>query len=146
MAQMTTPRPPTSVRRPTGPLVCCTIATVVVTLVALAATGGALAWLQSGGPATDRAMAALLAVIGLVFLGTPATLMWIALIRLFTQPPRGATLMIGCLRAVGGFVLMVALPTMSRSGSVAVIGAVVGIALAFLGAAQLLASATRAPA
>ncbi|GAA5128601.1 hypothetical protein GCM10023320_47810 [Pseudonocardia adelaidensis] len=143
---MTTPHPAAPGRRPVAPLVCCTIATVVVTLLALVATGGALVWLQSGGPATDRAMATLLAVLGLVFLGTPATLMWVALIRLFTQPPRGATLMIGCLRAVGGFVLVVALPTMSRSGSVAVIGAVAGIALAFLGAAQLLASATRAPA
>src|SRR5205823_13622352 len=94
--------------------------------------------------AADRAMGTLLVVIGLAFLGTPAVLMWVALTRLFTQPPRGAALMIGCLRAVGGFFLMVALPTMSRSGSIAVIGAMVGVALAFLGTAQLVSSATRA--
>jgi membrane-associated HD superfamily phosphohydrolase len=144
---MTTTQPstPTSqhppVRRPVGPLVCCTIATVVVTLLALFVNIGAMALLD--GTAADRAMGTLLVVIGLVFLGTPAVLMWVALVRLFTEPPGGAKLMIACLRAVGGFFLAVALPTVSRSGSIAVMGAVIGIALAFVGTAQLLASATR---
>ncbi|MHA6615619.1 hypothetical protein [Pseudonocardia sp. DLS-67] len=145
MAQETQPRPSTPAGRPIGALVCCTVATVVVTLLALLVAGAGIGWLYGGGTGADRAMATLLAVIGLVFLGTPAVVMWVALVRLFGQPPRGATPMIGCLRAVGGFVLVVALPTMSRSGSIAVIGGVVGIALAFLGAAQLLASATRTP-
>jgi hypothetical protein len=124
-------------------LICSAVAALVVTALALLAIAGPIAWLQSGGTAADRSMATLLLVIGLAFLAPPTVLMWVALVRLTTQPPRGARVMIACLRTVGGFVLMVALPTMSRSGSVAVIGAVIGIALAFLGVAQMLASATR---
>ena len=141
----TTADPHAPTRLPTAPLVCTTIATVLVTALALVVSGGALAWLSSGGTAADRAMGTLLVVIGLAFLGTPAVLMWVALTRLFTQPPRGAMLMIGCLRAMGGFVLIVALPTLRHSGSLAVIGAAIGIALAFIGTARMLASATGSP-
>jgi hypothetical protein len=125
-------------------LICSAVASLVVTALALLVIAGPIAWLQSGGTAADRSMATLLLVIGVAFLAPPAVVMWVALVRLSTQPPRGAQAMIGCLRAVGGLVLVVALPTMSRSGSIAVIGAVVGVGLAFLGVAQLLASATRA--
>ena len=126
-------------------LVCSGIVTLLLTALALFMAGLGLYALGSTS-AADRGIATVSLVIAVVLVAPPVALMWVALIQLFTQPPRGAALMIGCLRAVGGFVLMVALPTMSRSGSIAVIGGVVGIALAFLGAAQLLASATRTPA
>jgi hypothetical protein len=143
---MSTPAAGTVTRNPqlTVALICSAVAALVVTVLALVVIAGPIAWLRSGGTAADRSMATLLLAIGIAFLAPPAVLMWVSLVRLATQPPRGARAMIGCLRAVGGFVLVVALPTMSRSGSIAVIGAVIGIALAFLGVAQLVASATRA--
>jgi hypothetical protein len=124
-------------------LACCAVATLAVTALAAFVIGGALMWLRAGGPATDRAMATLLIVIGLVFLGPPAVCMWAALVQLVVRPPRGATIMLGCLRAVAGLVLTVALPVLSLSGQIVAIGAVAGIGLAFLAVAQLLASATR---
>ncbi|HYH31768.1 MAG TPA: hypothetical protein VD903_15420 [Pseudonocardia sp.] len=126
-------------------LVCCAVAALAVTAMALGLVGAALSWLQQGGPATDRMMATLLLGIGVLLLVPPAVLMWVALARLATRPPRGAALMLGCLRAVGGLVLVVALPVLSRTGSVAVIGGVVGIGLALLATAQLLAVASRHP-
>jgi hypothetical protein len=125
-------------------LVLCGIATCAVSLFALLVVGGGVVWLSSErAEAIDRLMAVLLVVIGLLFLATPAVLMWVALAWLVAEPPRGALLMIACLRALGGFVLLVALPTLSRAGGVAVIGVGVGVALAFLAVAQVLAAATR---
>ncbi|GAA0906252.1 hypothetical protein GCM10009559_74620 [Pseudonocardia zijingensis] len=103
-----------------------------------------MAWLVSGSPdGIDMAMAGLLVVLGTVFLGSPAACMWVALVRLVARPPHGAKLMIGSLRTVGGFLLMVALPTMSVRAAILVSVVVAGVALAFLGVAQLLAAATR---
>lgn len=140
--------PDTATRSPrlVPALICCAVATLAVSALALGILIGALVWLQSGGPATDRAMATLLIVIAAAFLLPPTVLMWVALVRLTTRPPHGAGIMLGCLRAVGGLVLVVALPTLSNAGNIGVIGAVIGIALAFLGTAQLLSGATRQPA
>jgi hypothetical protein len=134
------PEPVARTPRLVAALVCCTVATLVVTALSLGLLTGALAWLGSGGPATDRAMATLLAGIAVVLLLPPTVVMWVALVRLATRPPRGATALLACLRTVGGFLLVVALPTVSRGG-IGASAAVVGIALAFVGAAQLLATA-----
>jgi hypothetical protein len=138
----TTTSPATRAPQLTVALLCSAAVTLVLTALALFMAGLGLYVLQSPS-AADRGIGTVSLVIAVVLLAPPIVLMWVALVRLMTQPPRGARVMIGCLRAVGGFVLVVALPTMSRSGSVAVIGAVIGIALAFLGVAQMLASATR---
>jgi hypothetical protein len=123
-------------------LVCSGVVALVLTALALFMVGLGLYALGSAS-AADRGIAIGSLVIAVVLVAPPVVLMWVALVRLITQPPRGARLMIGCLRAVGGFLLVVALPTLSRSGSIAVIGGVVGIAGGLLAVAQLVSSATR---
>lgn len=141
---MTTPAGGTVTRSPQlrTALVCSGIVALVLTALALFMAGLGLYALGSAS-AADRGIAIGSLVIALVLVAPPVVLMWVALVRLISQPPRGARLMIGCLRAVGGFLLVVALPTLSRSGSIAVIGGVAGIAAALLAVAQLVSSATR---
>lgn len=138
----TTTNPATRAPQLTVALLCCAVVTLVLTALALFMTGLGL-YVQQSPSAADRGIGTASLVIAFVVLAPPVALMWVALVRLATQPPRGAKVMIGCLRALGGLLLMVALPTMSHSGSIAIIGAVGGVGLAFLGVAQLLASATR---
>jgi len=144
---MTTPAGGTVTRTPQlrTALVCSGLLTLVLTALALFMAGLGLYALGSTS-AADRGIATASLVIAVVLLAPPVVLMWVALARLISQPPHGARLMIGCLRAVGGFLLVVALPTLSRSGSIAVIGGVAGIGAAFLGVAQLVSSATRTAA
>ncbi len=138
-----TTSPATRAPQLTAALICSALVTLALTALDLFLAGLGIYVLQSPS-AADRGIGTVSLLIAVLLLAPPVVLMWVALVRLTTQPPRGAKAMIGCLRAVGGFVLVVALPTMSRSGSVAVIGGAIGIGLAFLGVAQLLASATRA--
>jgi hypothetical protein len=123
-------------------LVCSGIVTLVLTALALFMAGLGLFALGSDS-AADRGIAIGALVIAVVLVAPPVVLMWVALVRLISRPPAGAQLMIGSLRAVGGFLLVVALPTLSRSGSIAVIGGVVGIAGGLIAVAQLVSSATR---
>jgi hypothetical protein len=134
----TSPRAP----RLTAALLCSGFVTLVLTALALFMAGLGIYALQSPS-AADRGIATASLLIAVVLLAPPVVLMWVALGRLATRPPHGARLMIGCLGAVGGFILMVALPVLSVAGSVAVRGAVIGIGLAFVGVAVLVASATR---
>lgn len=138
-----TTSPATRAPQLTAALICSALVTLALTALDLFLAGLGIYVLQSPS-AADRGIGTVSLLIAVLLLAPPVVLMWVALVRLTTQPPRGAKAMIGCLRAVGGFVLVVALPTMSRGGSVAVIGGAIGIGLAFLGVAQLLASATRA--
>lgn len=144
---MTTPAGGTVARTPQlrTALVCSAVLTFVLTALALFLAGLGLYALGSTS-AADRGIATVSLVIAVVLVAPPVVLMWVALVRLTTQPPRGARPMIGCLRVVGGFLLVVALPTLSRSGSIAVIGGVAAVAAAFLAVAQLVSSATRTAA
>jgi hypothetical protein len=144
---MTTPATGTATRSPqlSTALVCSGIAALALTALTLFLAGLGLHALQSSSP-TDRGFGTASLLTALVLLAPPVVLMWVALGRLATQPPRGAKLMIGCLAAVGGFILVVALPTLSRAGSLAVSGTTIGIGLAFLGVAHLVHSATRTTA
>jgi FtsH-binding integral membrane protein len=144
---MTTPATGTATRSPrlSTALVCSGVIALVLTALALYLAGLGLYALQSPSTA-DRGIGTVSLVIAVVVLAPIAVLMWVALGRLATQPPRGARLMIGCLTGLGGFVLVVVLPPLARTGSLAVSGATIGIGLAFLGVAHLVHSATRATA
>jgi hypothetical protein len=141
---MTTPATGTATRSPrlSTALVCSGVIALALTALTLFTAGFGLYALLSPA-ATDRGIGTVALVIAIVLLAPIVVLMWVALGRLTTRPPRGAKLMIGCLAGLGGFILTVALPLLSRAGSVAVSGAVVGIGLALLGVAHLVHSATR---
>ncbi|TQM45196.1 hypothetical protein [Pseudonocardia cypriaca] len=141
---MTTPAGGTLTRSPQlrTALVCSGIVTLALTALALFMAGLGLLVLGSAS-AADRGIAIGALVIAVVFVAPPVVLMWVALVRLISRPPAGARLMIGCLRVFGGFLLVVALPTLSRSESFAVIGGLVGIAGGLIAVAQLVSSATR---
>ena len=125
---------PPRAQSPVAALVYCAV-------LALGVTALGLLHLVAG--VADPTYAGMFIPVGLVIL-TPAVLMWVAIVRLATRPPRGAVLLLATVATVGGLVLIVGLAAVQASAAAGVSGtppfAIAAVGLAYLGGAALLAA------
>jgi hypothetical protein len=131
---MSRPATPPRTQSPVAALVYCAV-------LALGVTALGLLVLVAG--VVDPTYAGPFITVGLVIL-TPAALMWVAIVRLVTRPPRGAVLLLSTVAPVGGLVLIVGLAAVQASAAAGVSGmppfAIAAVGLAYLGGAVLLAA------